>query len=374
MGRNIEEGGTSTGLPATVKTIRLRRGYTAAQLAAAIGKSQGWVSRFETGQVEAKERELEALAAVLDVPAPLLSIDLPTPMVEGEAFALHHTPKKVIAQIEAEAAVRLHITDAILNAISQPKAPRFPQHNIADMAALPSLARQVRSQWGIGEEEPIVPLAGYLEREGIIINYLTVEAKLVHALTYRSKAEGTPLIMLSRTVSHNEQRFALARQYAHIILNRYSPPAKGGPWGAEERATIFARELLAPTDHIRRQVSNLRTGDVGSLLDLCQHWGMPGAEIIGQGVMGQYISRAQSRTWEKWIGHPLSPAMRINVDGYPVEVAGMRDVLNDLHQQGWSLGSILHATKVNIHDLEATVGADNAVFGGMRPLDVLRAL
>lgn len=374
MARNFGKDTTPAAVPATVKVIRLRRGYTAAQLAASIGKSPGWVSRLENGQVQAKGWEVDDLAAVLDVPAPLLGIDLPAPMAEGEAFALHRTPKRLVAQLEAEAAVRVHIIDAILDAARQPKTPNFQQYSVEHPFEIEALARQVRTQWGVAEGQPVVPLAGYLERDGIVMSYLPLDLDPIQALAFWYTTGSTPLIMLSRTISHNEQRFALARQYAHLILDRRSPAAKGGPWGTEERATVFARELLAPTAHIRHQVADLKTGDIEGLLRLCQYWGMPASAIISQGVEGRYISQHQARVWKKRIACPSLPLAQAGVDAYPVEFTAMRDVLNYLREYEWNLASLLHITKVNAHDLKATVGVDSTIFSGAAGVGVLRAL
>lgn len=56
---------------ASLRALRKARGLTLAELALAVGRSQGWISQLERGISDASISDLRRIAAVLDVPTGL---------------------------------------------------------------------------------------------------------------------------------------------------------------------------------------------------------------------------------------------------------------------------------------------------------------
>lgn len=55
-------------VPETVNKMRLRRGYTLAQVSEYVGKQKSWASKIEKGKLPLRGTDLEAFASILDVP------------------------------------------------------------------------------------------------------------------------------------------------------------------------------------------------------------------------------------------------------------------------------------------------------------------
>lgn len=68
---------TTGGLRRFVLYLRRRRGWNQAQLAEAVGRSQQWVSKFESGRTEASVGDVVAALTVLDASIAVRPVDAP---------------------------------------------------------------------------------------------------------------------------------------------------------------------------------------------------------------------------------------------------------------------------------------------------------
>ena len=68
---------TPGGLRRCVRYLRRRRGWNQAQLAQAVGRSQQWVSKFESGHCEASVGDVVAALSALGADIAVRTVDTP---------------------------------------------------------------------------------------------------------------------------------------------------------------------------------------------------------------------------------------------------------------------------------------------------------
>ncbi|MFC6352666.1 XRE family transcriptional regulator [Rothia nasimurium] len=347
--------------PETVRKMRLRRGMTLAQISEAVGKQPSWASKIEKGKLDLKGEDLEAYASILEVPTTLLTIDLPSVESQGMMFRKYRVPQKTVDMLEAEASIRLHVIDKVLEASKQKKAPTFKQYRAENDDQVVQVAHQIRAQWGVSPDQPLTNIAGYLESEGIILTGLPIQIAKVNGVSYWHDEQTAPLVMLTHATTDNTRRFTLAHEYAHLVLDKYSPEPGDTPKYIEDRADLFAGELLAPYESIKHQFLSLKTGDLDGLMNLSRYWGLHPKSFVTRASLRRDISKDQASSWYKRLNGSYRHIINNEAPPYPVRFTAMSDILNYLRTYSWNLKSLLAITHVSKHDLEAVVGVDNEI-------------
>lgn len=364
-----------TAIPETVNKMRLRRGLTLTQVSESVGKQKSWASKIETGKLPLRGEDLEAYAAILEVPPTLLTIDLPSVDAQGMMFRKYRTPMRTVNMLGAEASLRLHIVNTILEVANQATPPTFDQYSAGNNQEVLQIAQQIRNKWGVAPEKPLTNLAGYLEREGIILTTLPLQVEKVNAVTYWHDEKTAPLVMLTNGTIDNTKRFTLAHEYAHLVLDKHSPEPGDTPKHVESRADLFAGELLAPYETVAPQFLSLKTGDLDGLLAISRYWGLHPKSFVTRASLRRDISKDQAATWYKRLNGSIRQVIEREPAPYPVRFTALHDILGYLREHGWNLMSLLKATNVSRHDLEAVVGADNSIMaaaGGRPALRLVR--
>lgn len=369
------QGTELTAVPATVNKLRLRRGYTLAQVSEYVGKQKSWASKIETGKLTLQGEDLEAFAAVLEVPPALLTIDLPSVDAEGMMFRKYRVPQRTVNMLSGEASLRLHIINTVLDVSKQAAAPTFNQYNAQTPDDVLKIAQQIRFGWGISPENPVTNIAGYLEREGIIITQLPLQIEKVNAATYWHDENTAPLIMLTNGTIDNTKRFTLAHEYGHLTLDKHSPSPGDTPKHVEARADLFAGELLAPYASFRDKFLLLQTGDLDGLMHLSRYWGLHPSSFVTRAANAGDISKDQAARWYKRLNGSIRQLILAETPRYPIRFTALQDIMNYLREHGWNLKSLLQETSVSRQDLEAVIGVENSIIassGGRAALRLVR--
>lgn len=352
--------------------MRLRRGFTLAQVSDYVGKQKSWASKIEKGKLPLRGEDLEAYASILQVPPALLTIDLPSVDAEGLMFRKYRTPQRVINMLSAEASIRLHIINTILKVANQASAPTFTQYSANTNEEVLSIAQHIRKSWGIELDQPVTSIAGYLEREGIFLTQLPLEVEKVNGATYWHDETTAPLIMLTTGTIDNTKRFTLAHEYAHLVLDKHSPAPGDTPKHVEARADLFAGELLAPYQSVKSQFLSLQTGDLDGLMRLSRYWGLHPSSFVTRAANYGDISKDQAARWYKRLNGSFRQIIKNDPAPYPVRFTALQDILAYLHKYGWNLKSLLKVTSVSLHDLEAVIGLDNRIISAAEARPALR--
>ncbi|QRZ61723.1 ImmA/IrrE family metallo-endopeptidase [Rothia sp. ZJ932] len=354
-------------VPETVKLLRLRRGFTLEAASAQIGKQKGWASKIERGNLELKGEDLESYAEILDVHVKLLTIELPMVDAEGMMFRKYRTPKKTVNMLEAEASLRLHVVNRLLEISNQPSAPLFEQIAANNNHQVVEAARQTRARWGIPPDAPVGNLTGYLERDGIFLTFLPLDVEKVNGVTYWHDEQTPPLMMLTRKTIDNTKRFTMAHEFAHLVLDKYSSRLDS-PKAVEARADLFAGELLAPYEVVRGQFFSLNTGDVDGLINLARYWGLHPKSFVTRASIHGDISKDQASSWYKNLGGITKSRIENEFPAYPVRFNALGKITDYLNKYHWNMASVLSEVLVRRSDFEQLVGVDNSLsYGAGRP-------
>ena len=253
-----------------LKLARTASGMSLSDLANAIDNRVGAqaMGMYERNETMPNSSVLIALSRALYTSVDFL---LGNPKLELEDLRFRKNAivgKRVEAQIKAAALAHLdrylNIEEILQLPSAQwdkPRAAPYPvQHNLieADRAA-----DSLRFRWGLGHE-PVPNLVEVLEQRGIKV--LLHPLGNVDGLTAKASMPGRPLIpviVVNGEQSEERQRFAVARELAHLVLDP-SPQLN-----QDQVANRFARAFLMPASALWREVGKHRSAlSLGELLVL----------------------------------------------------------------------------------------------------------
>lgn len=131
-------------------------------------------------------------------------------------------------------------------------------------SAAESAAMLLRTSWKLGND-PIPNLVEFLEEQGIKVIPLDLGEQVsgLACVARRSKGENVPVIIVNESDTGERQRFTLAHELGHHVLE-----APGGAKG-EKVAHWFASAFLMPAEILWREVGKHRESlSIGELVEL----------------------------------------------------------------------------------------------------------
>ena len=253
-----------------LQIARRAAGRSLRDLGAGIDKivSAQALSKYERDEMMPSSDVLRAIARALGVPESYLlgQNDLTLEAVEFRKNRI--TSRKEEAKIEASvlSAVEryLEIEDlvgAASVAWSRPQGAPFSVHEPADAEAS---AMRLRAAWNLGGE-PVPNLAEFLEERGIKIIPLEFGENVSGLMCKAQGAKGgdVPVIVVNKDDTGERQRFTLAHELGHLVLDAPSG-AKG-----EKLAHWFAGAFLMPAETLWQEVGKHRNElSIGELFEL----------------------------------------------------------------------------------------------------------
>jgi Zn-dependent peptidase ImmA (M78 family)/DNA-binding XRE family transcriptional regulator len=182
------------------------------------------------------------------------------------------TSKKEQSQIQAQA---LHLIERYLmveEILHLPSArwdkPREAPYPVRDIGEADSAAQYLREQWNLGID-PIPNLVELLEERGIKVLVVDSEENIdgLAAQVRRSRGEPVPIIVIRRGVHGERQRFSLAHELGHIVMD-----VQGDDKFREKAAHRFAGAFLMPAEalwaNVGRNRSSISWGELFALKKL----------------------------------------------------------------------------------------------------------
>ena len=229
------------------------------------------IGKYERNESLPGSAVLMALADALEVRVAYLvgNPDMVFEIVEHRGKA--NTSKREKSQVEAKA---LHFLERYLLVERLLHLPSFEWHSpreapvMRDVSGEDAAARSLRAHWGLGNN-PIPNLVELLEEQGIKV--LAVDLTNIHGLTGRFRRAGkdTPVIVVNRKTCGACQRFTLALQLGHMVMD----VANG--LDREKAAHQFAGAFLMPAEALRAEIGKRRTAiDWEELFELKQLFGV----------------------------------------------------------------------------------------------------
>ena len=289
---------------------RKAAGLSLRELEARIDKkvSAQAISKYERDEMMPGSDVLAAIARALGVQESYLlgQNDLTLESVEFRKNRI--TSRKEEAGVKASvlSAVEryLEIEDfvgAASVAWSRPQGAPFPVREPADAEAA---AARLRSAWNLGVD-PIPDFSEFLEENGIKVIPLSLGESVsgLMCLARRSKGGDVPVIVVNERDTGERQRFTLAHELGHLILE--VPQGANG----EKLAHRFAGAFLMPAETIWQEVGKRRSSlSIAELFKLkalfrvsvqAIAYRLKDLQIIGDSLFRKLFDHFEQQGWRK---------------------------------------------------------------------------
>lgn len=255
------------------KRLQLARkasGLSLRELEAKIDKSVSAqaISKYERDEMMPGSDVLAALARALAMPESYLlgQNDLTLESVEFRKNMI--TSKKDEAAIKASVlgAVEryLEIEDFVGVASASWSPPQGLPYRVEEFAEAEAAAMRLRAAWNLGSD-PIPDLTEFLEERGIKVIPIKLGERVsgLMCVARRSKGADVPVIIVNQDDTGERQRFTVAHELAHLVLETRDGPK------AEKLAHRLASAFLMPAEILWREVGKHRESiSIGELLEL----------------------------------------------------------------------------------------------------------
>ncbi len=239
--------------PRMLVLARESRGLSQAQLAAAIGTSQGKVSKYENGLLDVADDDLTRIADELDYEREFF---VQTDPIHGLGTSLLFNRKRKTAPIHVQRQVTAQLNvlrmqiDRLLRGAEIASENRFEKLDIdAFDGDAEAVAKRTRSAWRL-PPGPIVNLTAAIESAGGVVavcDFGTDRVDAAHVLL-----DGLPpMFFMNAAVPGDRHRFSLAHEVGHAIMHNLPSD------DVESEADRFASEFLMPADEIGPQLIGL---------------------------------------------------------------------------------------------------------------------
>lgn len=238
-----------------LKSARLGAGMSLRELASRAGVSAQAISKYERGLDMPSSPVLLRLAGALGVSVGVLlrpgGVLLSSPSYRCRTSRLRvRDRQKVEAQVQDWAERYFTIEDIL--GVSQAFVPPSINRAIRKVEDVEKVARELRETWSLGED-PISNLTDVLEAQGIKVGAVSgVDG--FNALTMWAN-ETVPVIVVKADLPGDRQRFSLAHELGHLLLEA---PESWSEKDIEKAAHRFAGAFLVPDDVVRRELGQRR--------------------------------------------------------------------------------------------------------------------
>jgi Zn-dependent peptidase ImmA (M78 family)/transcriptional regulator with XRE-family HTH domain len=273
---------------------RESRGYTQANVAEAIGVTQGLISKAEDGTKGLGAEHVEGIARFLKYPVALFYES--DRVREVGSTCLYHRkrktlPKKIINKLDAQMYIRNVNVRKLLDGLDVEGDRVFQTLDPDDFGGSPvEVARALRMAWRV-PEGPIPNLTALIESAGGIV---LMEDFGHHKLFGMScwTTRGHPLFLLNSAIPTADLRWTLAHELGHLTMHHVAP--NGDP---EDEADAFAGEFLAPAAICR---PGLRGFTFDNLPNLKTYWRLSMKGIIKRAqVLNAIDARTATRLYKQ---------------------------------------------------------------------------
>ena len=235
-----------------LKAARLAAGLSLRRLAEQAGVSAQAISKYERGLDVPSSGVLLRLARALGVgveyllrPRPVLALH---PVYRCRASLGRKQERAILSHVQEWLERYLEVEDLL------DKRPRFElpatlDRQVARGEDVERVALQLRAAWSLGVDA-IENLVEVLEEQGIKVGLVDADERF-DACTFRVE-DGTPVIAVNSRTPGDRQRFNLAHELGHLVLE----PASG--LDAEKAAHRFAGAFLVPEPAVRQELGSSR--------------------------------------------------------------------------------------------------------------------
>lgn len=267
-----------------IKQARKASGLPMRALAEKAGISAMAISKYERNESTPSSGVLLSLAKALGVRTEYFFRKVAVELREVEYRKHSKLPKKILHQIEGDVVEQVERYLALeeilpVSPINDFVLPEGLPEKINDYDDIEHVANQVRVVWKLGQN-PILDLTGTLEERGIkVFQSLALHDNKFDGLA--CKVNGAPIIVVGSDWPGDRQRFTLAHELGHLVLEN----CINKRLDIEKAANRFAGAFLAPASEVIKELGNKRSWfEPRELCVLKKAYGLS---------MGSWLHRAQ---------------------------------------------------------------------------------
>jgi len=287
-----------------VKTARVARGYSQAELAEAIGADRTAVGRVESGDRRLTLLEAVALTEKLSVDLSLLLTE-PLPAVTSHRRSTVGESRDDQRAARASLLVEQHARDTtwlvdggFLHLPASAKAGLDRSWDLTDPAKAEQAARDARTRAGLGLVEPVGALAETAESLGVFL--LSVDEDIQGA----SLLVGDYAVaIVGAQAAPGRRRMTGAHEVGHQILGDEYSVDIGVSASADQREQVvdrFAAELLVPGAAVTERLQGLEGGAVfDALVRLAAGFRVSWTVVLQRALDVRAVSREQKAELSK---------------------------------------------------------------------------
>lgn len=239
-----------------IKQARKAAGLSLRALADRAGVTAMAISKYEGGKSTPSSRVLLDLSKALGVRTEYFFRPVKIELQEMKHRKHSRLPKKALDQIEGDVKEQLErfmeLEQLLPNGPVQAfKLPENLPAPITTLDEVEGVARELRTSWGLGVD-PIPVLTDMLEERGIKVFQSQAINDRFDGMA--ATVDGIPVVVVGRGWPGDRQRFTLAHELGHLVLQgRLAPDVE-----EEAAANRFAGAFLAPADEVRKELGETR--------------------------------------------------------------------------------------------------------------------
>lgn len=311
-----------------LETARRAQGLRQSEVAEAVGTTAVALSRYENGLRTPRPDTLARLAEALGVTVDLL--EHAGRARSGMAMDAHMrrratAPTAVWKQLEASLNMcRWHV-GRLFESIALHTDTTVPRFDVDEYDPA-TAARIVRMQWQM-PAGPVRQLTPWLEAAGCVVVVKDFGNKRIDGLSQWAGA--VPIVMINGAMPTDRRRLTMAHELAHLVMHTSS---MGPDDDVEDQANAFAAEFLMPSDFIRPQLRNLKTGQLPGLK---AQYGVSMQAVVERAYRFGYMTATQRTSMYKMFSARGWRASEPGSDALPPETPHLlATVASDLASTG----------------------------------------
>jgi Zn-dependent peptidase ImmA (M78 family)/transcriptional regulator with XRE-family HTH domain len=316
--------------PHMLAIARESRALSQTELAAALGVTQGKISKYEAGFSTVSDADLDRLANILEYPKEFFFL---TDNVLGlGSCCIHHRKRQSLPVKELRAicaiinVARFHV-GPLLAGVDIGGRNSFHRMDVDEYESPEAVAKLVRTIWQL-PMGPIRSLVSAVENAGGIVFQFPFGTDKIDAVSQWPR-NMPPMFFINKDLPVDRWRFSLAHELGHVIMHAVPPP------DAERQADRFASELLLPAREI---VGDLNSLSLAKAARLKMYWRVSMQAIIRRAKELKAISDRHYRSLQTQMSKlgyrkdepaPLSPeeptvirdTIKVHCEGLGYDVA-----------------------------------------------------
>lgn len=281
-----------------LKMARDAQGLSMKQLAEQVNVSANMIKKYEHNESMPSSDVLLRLVDSLKVSLDFLFRPFQVELGKVEFRKKAHTPQKLLNQITVDVTNQverwLTLKELWLNFPVQPFMQDTVLPTIHSLSDVDAIADKLRSYWELGTN-PIPNMIDLLENLGIVVIVSDIK-NLSHQFDgLQAMVNDLPIIVVSSAWTGDRQRFTLAHELGHLILQNCPLPDN---IDIEKACNRFAGAFLLPKSQMLQELGEKRSKIFLDELSLLKHeYGISMAAILYRAKDLEIISDNYHKSW-----------------------------------------------------------------------------